>query len=152
MRLLLAQQIEERRQQVHPPAVDLDSELEPEPIGLVAGVHVRVPRRIAVDDLVRVLGIDLHAEPQRAKLRDGVRGERAPRVDIAVELNQVVGLRVGRWRECFEARKLHRAEALENVPSAVFSLRDPEAPSRAMPPSDRKNCFRSSDARMLVPS
>ena len=90
--LVLAQQIEERGQQVHPPAIDFDAELEPEPIGLVAGVHVRVPRRIAVDDLVRVLGIDLHAEAQRAKLRNGVRGERAPRVDVAIELDQVVGL------------------------------------------------------------
>src|SRR5262249_37080048 len=90
--LRAVEQVEHGRQQVDAPPVDLDAELEPEPVEPLVVVDVRVPRRLTLDDLVGVIAVDLDPKAERTKLRDGVRRERAKAVDVAVHLNEVVRL------------------------------------------------------------
>src|SRR5882724_7649268 len=94
--------------------VDLDAELEREPVGAV-GVRGGVERRGLLDDLPRQLRVDRDLPAERAQLWQRVRDERADRVDVAVDRDHVVGARARRDRAVGELRELDRTEALEHA-------------------------------------
>jgi hypothetical protein len=61
------EQIEQHRQEIDPRPVDLDAQLQAEPVRRrVAGLEARIPGRLLLDDAERVARIDLHAPSERA--------------------------------------------------------------------------------------
>ena len=144
--------IEQRRHEIDAPPFDLDAELEAEPIGLVVGVDVGIPRGLAVDDLVAVAGVDLDAEAEGAKLRHRVSGERAPRVLVTVELHQVIGLGTRQRGVALRGTKARRRRSSRECAAPVLRPRRLRGTLASEPESATKNCPRSSDADTHVPS
>jgi len=107
------QDFEERRQEIHPLTVDLDPELEAEPVTPLLFGERGVPGGAGRRDSIGVLFVQLDDEPLLAKPRHGVRGERTQRVDVRIDVDQIVRERVGTRHEVFQARELHDPERLE---------------------------------------
>ena len=109
-------------------------------------------RELAVDDLVGVVVVDLDAKAERPELRHRVGGERAPSVDVAIELDEVVGLRVGGRRVLGQTGHLDGTEALENAPRVVLADGYPDPPPRARHDWRRRTACARPKSGVRVPS
>src|SRR5690606_19781431 len=69
--------------------------------------------RAVADDAVRVVGRDLDPPAELAELRHGPRREAHLGVDVAIGVDEVVGVLAGAEEVVVEARELDGAEALE---------------------------------------
>ncbi len=117
----VVEQIEQSRQQVDVSTVDLDAELEGEPVG-TAGLRLdrRVPGQLPIDDAVGEGLVDLDAEAEPPELGHDPGAEAAVVVDVAVAAHDVVRIDAGRHGVVVETLEVDGAEALEHAPRMSF--------------------------------
>ena len=114
-------ELEQHREEIDARAVDVDAQLEAEPVDrLVARLDARIPERLTIDDPEWVGRVDLDSPAEGSPRRNGPGGKRAERVLVAVGAHDVVGLAAVRGSDGVETRQLHCPEPFENAPRVVL--------------------------------